>query len=45
MKKAVPKNFAIFKGKHLGWSHFLKKVQVFRAAALLKSDSITGIFL
>ena len=36
MKKAVPKNFEIFKGKHLGWSLFLKKVQVFRAATLLK---------
>ena len=45
MKKAVPKNFEIFKGKHLGWSLFLKKIQVFRAATLLKNDSITGIFL
>ena len=45
MKKAVPKNFAIFKRKHLGWSLSLKKVQVFRAATLLKNDSITRIFL
>ena len=25
MKKTVPKNFAIFKGEHLGWSLFSKK--------------------
>ena len=45
MKKAVPKNFAIFKGKHLLWNLFLKKVQVFRAVTLLKNDCITGVFL
>ena len=29
-KKAVPKNFSIFAGKHLCWSLFLIKLQVFR---------------
>ena len=44
-KIGVLKNFAIFSGKHLCWSHFLKKLQAFRPATLLKRDSDTGVFL
>ena len=43
-KKAVLKNFAMFKGKYLYWSLFLLKFQAFRPA-LLKKDSSTGAFL
>ena len=39
------KNFANFKGKHLYWSLFLKKLQAWESAALLKRDSNTGVFL
>ena len=37
-KKAVLKNFAIFTGKHLCWGLFIKKLQTFRPATLLKRD-------
>ena len=43
-KKAVPKNFTIFTGKHLCWNLFFNKMQVFRAPALLKRDSNRGVF-
>ena len=45
VKKIVPKNFAIFTGKHLCWSLFLINLQAFRSTALLKRDSNTGVFL
>ena len=45
MKRAVLKNFAIFRGKHLCTSLFLKKLQAWRPATLLKRDSNTGAFL
>ena len=44
-KKAVLKNFANFKGKHMYWCLFLIKQQVFRPATLLKRDCNTGVFL
>ena len=44
-KKGVLKNFANFTGKHLCWSLFLIKLQVFRPATLLKGDANTIIFL
>ena len=44
-KKAVLKNFATFIEKQLCWSLFLIKLQTFRPATLLKSDSNTGVFL
>ena len=40
----VPKNFAIFTGKHLCWSLFLIKLQAFRSITLLQIDSNTGFF-
>ena len=43
-KIAVQKKFAIFRGKHLGWSLFLIKLQSFRPVTLLKRDSNTGVF-
>ena len=43
-KRAVLKNFAIFRGKHLCMSLFLKKLQAWRPATLLKRDSNTGAF-
>ena len=45
VKKGILKNFANFTGKHLHWNFFLKKRQAVWAAALLKRDSDTGIFL
>ena len=36
LKKDIPKPFTIFTGKHLCWSLFLIKLQVFRTATLLK---------
>ena len=45
MKKAILKYFAIFTEKHLCWSLFIIKLQAFRPATLLKSDSSTGVFL
>ena len=44
-KKTVPKNFAIFIGKHLCWSLFLRKSKVLKLASLLKGDSNTSVFL
>ena len=44
-KKGVLKNLANFTGKHLCWSLFLIKLQVFRPATLSKRDSHTVIFL
>ena len=43
-KKGFSK-FANFTGKHLCWSLFLIKFQVFRPATLLKRDSNTGVFM
>ena len=45
IKISVVKNLAIFTGKHLCWSLFLRKLQVLRPASLLKEDSNTGVFL
>ena len=45
VKKGVLKNFAVFTGKHLCWSLFLKKLQAWRPATLLKRGSNTGVFL
>ena len=44
-KKAVLKNFSIFKRKYLCLSFFLIKLPNFRSANLLKRDSNTGVFL
>ena len=44
-KKDVLKIFANFTGKHLCWSLFLIKIQVFRPVTLSKRDSNTAIFL
>ena len=41
----VLKNFANFAGKHLCWSLFLIKLQVWRHGTLLKRDSNTVAFL
>ena len=45
IKISVLKNFAIFTGKHLCRSLFLRKLQVLKPASLLKRDSNTGVFL
>ena len=45
IKISVLKNFAIFTGKHLCRSLFLRKLQVLKPASLLKGDSNTGVFL
>ena len=42
VKKVFLKNFPIFTGKHLCCSLFLIKMQVWRPAFLIKSDSSTG---
>ena len=39
IKKAYIKNLEIFAGKHLCWSLFLRKLQAWRPATLLKRDS------
>ena len=44
-KIGVLKNFAIFTGKDLYWSLFLKKLQAFRFTTLLKRGYLTGAFL
>ena len=44
-KNVFLKNFAIFTGKHLCWSHFLTKLQGWKPAIFLKRDSNTGVFL
>ena len=45
IKISVLKNFAIFTGKHLCRSLFLRKLQVLKPTSLLKGDSNTGVFL
>ena len=45
VKKGVLKKFAIFPGKHLCWSAFLRELHVRRPATLLKRDPNTGVFL
>ena len=45
LKTGVLKKFANFTGKHLCWSLFLIKFQVFRPATLIKRDCNTGVFL
>ena len=45
VKTGVLTNFANFTGKHLRWSLFLIKLQVWRPTTLLKGDSSTGDFL
>ena len=45
IKIIVDKSLAIFTGKHLCWSPFLRKLQVLKPASLLKGDSNTGVFL
>ena len=42
-KISVLKNFANFTGKHLYWSLFLIKLQIWRLANLLWKDSNTGV--
>ena len=42
---SVIKNLANFTGKHLCWSLFFTKLQVFRPGTLLRRDSYTGFFL
>ena len=42
VKEGVFKNFASFLGQHLYWSLFLIKLQSFRPATLLKTDSNKG---
>ena len=44
-EKGVCKNFTNFTGKHLSWSLFLIKLQAFKSATLLKTDSNTGVVL
>ena len=44
-KISVLKNFAMFTGKHLCWSLFLKNIQAWRPATLLKRYSNIVIFL
>ena len=43
LKIDVLKNFANFTGKHLCWSLFLIKLQVFKTATLLKGESNTSV--
>ena len=43
--KKYVQNLVIFIVKYLCWSLFLIKLQNFRPATLLKSDSNTGVFL
>ena len=45
IKISVLKSFAIFTGKHLCWSLFLRTLQVLKPASLLKGDSNIGVFL
>ena len=44
-KIAVLKNFAIFTGQHLCWSHFLIKLEAWSSATSLKRDSSTDVLL
>ena len=43
-RNGVLKNFAMFKGKHMGWSLFLIKLRASSPAALLKRDSNSDIW-
>ena len=43
--KGILRNFASFSGKHPCWSLFLRELQTFRPAALLKRDSNIDVFL
>ena len=45
IEKAVVKNFAIFTGKHLCWSHLLIDLRASITATFLKRDSDTGVFM
>ena len=45
IKKAVPKNFAIFTWKQRCWSLFLMKLQAFTSATLLEKDANTGVLM
>ena len=45
LKKGVLKNSAIFTEKHLWWSLFFIKLQIFMTATLLKRDAKRGVFL
>ena len=44
INKNVFKDFAIFTGKQLCWSLYLKKLKPFRPASLLKRDFNIGVF-
>ena len=44
-KKAVLKNIAMFRGKHLCWSLFLINFQILRPATLLKRNTNIGVLL
>ena len=44
-KKTLLKNFPRFTEKHLRWSPFFNKLQVFRPETLLKRDTNEGVFL
>ena len=44
-KKAAFKTYAALTRKQLCWSLFLIKLQTFKPATLLKTDSNTGVFL
>ena len=43
-QKAVLRNFTIFTGKYLCWSLFLRKMQAFSPATLLKRNPNAGVF-
>ena len=45
VEKGVFKSFPNFTGKHLCWSLYLIKLQVFNPAYLLKGESNIGAFL
>ena len=45
LTKGVLRIFSKFTGKHLSQSFFFNKVTALRPATLLKTDSVTGVFL
>ena len=45
LKKSCSKNFRNITRKHLCWSFFFIKLQIFRPATLLKRDCNTGVLL
>ena len=45
IKKGIPKNLLCFTRKHLCWSLFLIKSQIFRPATVLRRDTNAGYFL